>query len=109
MRPLTNSQPKCLVELAGETSASRQIKILNSVMIDDIHVVTGYSARKIENLGLETSHNEKYDKTNMVYSLFCAIEFLKSCKEDLIIAYGDIIYEKKNLDALLKVNMRFHV
>ncbi len=102
LRPLTNSRPKCLVELAGKTLLSRQIKTLNSAMIVDIHVVTGYSATKIKDLGLETSHNENYDKTNMVYSLFCAIEFLKSCKEDLIIAYGDIIYEKKNLNALLE-------
>ena len=102
LRPLTNTRPKCLVELDGKSLLSHQIKTLNSVMIDDIHVVTGYLARKIEDLGFDTSHNEKYDKTNMVYSLFCAIDFLKSCNEDLIIAYGDIIYEKKNLDALLK-------
>lgn len=102
LRPITNTRPKCLVELDGKSILSHQIKTLNSVMIDDIHVVTGYLARKIEDLGFDTSHNEKYDKTNMVYSLFCALEFLKSCNEDLIIAYGDIIYEKKNLDALLK-------
>ena len=102
LRPLTNTRPKCLVELDGKSLLSHQIKTLNSLMIDDIHVVTGYLARKIEDLGFDTSHNEKYDKTNMVYSLFCAIDFLKSCNEDLIIAYGDIIYEKKNLDALLK-------
>lgn len=102
LRPLTNTRPKCLVELNGKSLLSHQFKTLNSVMIGDIHVVTGYLAQKIEALGIETSYNEKYDKTNMVYSLFCAMEFLKSCEEDLVIAYGDIIYEKKNLDALME-------
>jgi choline kinase len=104
LRPLTNSRPKCLVELAGQTLLSRQVSVLNSQSISDIHVVTGYLGEQIENLGFQTSHNEDFDKTNMVVSLFCAMEFIKSCHEDLIIAYGDIVYNPENLNAMIESN-----
>jgi L-glutamine-phosphate cytidylyltransferase len=102
LRPLTNSRPKCLVKLNGETLLSRQIRVLRSEMIEDIHVVTGYLADQIKNLGLSTSHNKNFDRTNMVSSFFCAMEFINSCKEDLIISYGDIVYDPENLRALLE-------
>ena len=67
-------------------------------------MVTGYLGEQIENLGFQTSHNEDFDKTNMVASLFCAMEFIESCKEDLIIAYGDIVYNPENLKSMIESN-----
>lgn len=101
LRPLTKTRPKCLVELNGESLLSRQIRVLNSALITDIHLVTGYLEKKFSGLGMETSHNVDFENTNMVHSLFCAMKFLKSCSEDLIIAYGDIVYEKRNLEAMM--------
>ena len=104
LRPLTNSRPKCLVKLAGKTLLSRQVSVLRSETINDIHVVTGYLGEQIENLGFKTIHNKNFDKTNMVASLFCGMEFIESCNEDLIIAYGDIVYNPDNLKAMLTSN-----
>jgi len=101
LRPLTNSRPKCLVEFAGETLLSRQVTVLRSENIKDVHIVTGYLGDKITSLGFQTSHNKDYDKTNMVASLFCALPFIESCEEDLIVAYGDIVYTSENLQAML--------
>jgi choline kinase len=102
LRPLTDERPKCLVELLGKSLLSRQIEVLESRSVTDIHVVTGYLSEQISGLGLVTTYNEEYLSTNMVASLFCAIEYIRSCTEDLLIAYGDIVYCSKNLDAILQ-------
>ena len=76
LQPLTNDRPKCLVHLLGKSLLERQVYTLQQVGIHHIHVVTGYRAIQIEALGLETSFNARFSETNMVESLFCAINFL---------------------------------
>ncbi len=101
LRPLTNNTPKCLVPLVGRTLLERQVNVLKSLGVEEIHIATGYCAGQIAELGFDTSYNENFDRTNMVESLFSAIEFINSCTEDLIIGYGDIVYNQANLKALL--------
>ena len=100
LRPITNDKPKCLVPLIGKSLLKRQTDVLKSVGLTNIHVATGYRADQIEKLGYQTSFNSLYDKTNMVESLFSALEFIEG-EEDLIIAYGDIVYQKNNLEKVL--------
>ena len=100
LRPLTNDKPKCLVPLMGKPLLQRQVDTLKKAQVTNIHVATGYRSDQIEKLGYSSTKNERYDKTNMVESLFCAIDFIKQ-KGDLIIAYGDIVYQQQNLQALL--------
>lgn len=101
LRPITNDRPKCLVPLMGKTLLERQVKTLNSEGITDIHIATGYCSYQIEALGFQTSFNDHFDRTNMVESLFCAIKFIRDCKEDLILGYGYIVYNVENLQKLL--------
>jgi len=100
LRPLTNDKPKCLVPLVGRSLVERQIDCLKRHNLTNIHIATGYRADQIEKLGYPTSYNPLFDKTNMVTSLFSASEFING-DEELIIAYGDIVYNDKNLEALL--------
>lgn len=102
LRPLTDDRPKPLVKLNGETLLERNVKTLENAGISDHIVVTGYEADQIRDLELDTVHNEVYDETEMIYSLFCATdEFPDSNGEDLIISYGDIIYEQSVVEKLL--------
>lgn len=101
LRPLTNDKPKCLVSLAGRPMLERQVETLRKQRVIDIHVATGYKSEEIEKLGFNTSFNSRFDNTNMVESLFSAVDFIQSCDEDLIIGYGDIVYNFDNLKALL--------
>ena len=101
LRPLTNKNPKCLAPLLGKTLLERQLETLNSLNIHEIKVVTGHCSERIESLGLNTSKNENFKDSNMVASLFTAIDFISQCNEDLIVSYGDIVYSKKNLAKLL--------
>lgn len=100
LRPLTNNKPKCLVPLAGKSLLHRQVKTLNDNGISDIHIATGFCKEQIETLGFDTSYNPDFETTNMVETLFCAKDFIAK-DGDLIIAYGDIVYNDENLKTLL--------
>jgi len=101
LRPLTDDKPKCLVPLMGQSLLQRHVRTLKDAGINDIHIATGYRSDQIEKLGYNTSYNKHFDKTNMVESLFCAMDFIQK-DGDMIIAYGDIVYQDNNLQALLE-------
>lgn len=100
LRPLTNNLPKCLVPLLGKSLLERQIHTLKQAGIKNIHIATGYRADKIEVLGFNTTFNARFAETNMVETLFNATDFIQQ-DGDLIISYGDIVYQIDNLEALL--------
>ncbi len=99
LRPHTLDRPKCLVELAGTPLLVWQVEALRRAGITDITVVTGYKAECIEALGFATRHNQRYDATNMVASLMCARDLLDG-DDDVIVAYGDLVYETRVLSAV---------
>ncbi len=101
LRPLTNSRPKTLVPLKGKTLLEWQLQALKKENVNEIAVVTGYLSDSIADLGIKTYKNEFYQTTNMVESLFSAIEFMAETKGDLIVTYGDIVYQTENLDAVI--------
>ena len=101
LRPLTNELPKALVSFLKKPLLIHQIETLEKAEIKNIKIVTGYKSEKLEVLGYPTVKNNLFKTTNMVESLFCARNFLKESKEDILISYGDIVYEKKNLEIVL--------
>lgn len=101
LRPLTDNKPKCLVTLMGKTLLERQVAVLKSNGVEKIHVVTGHCSEMIDELGFDTTKNKNFASTNMVESLFSAVEFIKQ-GGDLIISYGDIVYDSINLQELLE-------
>ncbi len=100
LRPLTDNRPKCLVELAGKSLLERQLAILARQGIPEPTIVAGYKAEMIEALGYPVIVNRDYAQTNMVQTLFCARPTMGT-DQDLIIAYGDIVYEPSVLERLL--------
>ena len=92
-----------MVEFAGSSLLDRQVRTLNSMAIDDITVVTGYRSETIESAGFKTIVNDEFASSNMVYSLFHAKEIMAG-DDDLIITYGDIVYEARVLQVLLASN-----
>lgn len=102
LRPLTDDIPKCLVKVKGKPLIDWQIEVAKRVGIDDIIVIRGYEKEKLEYLkekNIKLIDNLDYDTTNMVETLFKAKEYFD---KDIIISYGDIIYEEKVLKKLLE-------
>jgi len=104
LRPLTNDRPKGLVSLLGKPLVSRQIDILRASGVEDIAIATGYKAEKFDAFGCPTYHNAFFNSTNMVESLFAARPFLEQAQDDLLISYGDILYERNNLETVLQTH-----
>lgn len=98
LRPYTLACPKCLVEVDGRSLLDRHIDVLRSKDIDPIILVGGYLSTMLNRQGVELRLNPRYAETNMVWTLFCA-------EDDLIggsiVAYGDIVYSRRILEALL--------
>ncbi len=106
LRPHTLDRPKCMVELAGRALILRQLDVLDRCGVDEITIVTGYRADKIESLcirrhgpGRNTRHNADYATTNMVTTLMCARDRLDG-GDDVVILYADIVYEPRVFEAL---------
>ena len=100
LRPLTNNKPKCLVLLQGKTFLARQVNVLKRAGVKDLLVVGGYRVDLIKEAGFNCMVNPKYESTNMVESLFRGVSFIE-LGGDLIIGYGDIIYQIDNLNQVL--------
>ena len=101
LRPYTADRPKCMLELGGKALIDRQLHTLRSCGLTDISIITGYLKGKVEALGYPTVENPAWEITNMVMSLWCAFDRLK---EDIIISYADIIYQRSVLETLLACN-----
>lgn len=111
MGDLTSENPKCMTEISEtETILSRQLRQLAENGIKDIVVTTGYFNEQLINycnsLGYEFNfefvHNPIYDKTNYIYSIYCAREQLKD--EDIVMMHGDLVFEDYLLKDMLKIN-----
>ncbi len=98
LRPLTENNPKCLIELGGKPILDWQIELMHSCGIKDIVVVKGCQADKIVREDVRYYVNKDYDTTNMVMTLWCAKDELEG---EVIISYGDIVYNEKALRGLI--------
>ena len=108
LRPLTNNKPKCMVELLGKPLLEYQLDALNKKGIEDIYLATGYLENKITYPQIKGKYfNPRYDKTNMVVSLFSTKEIMKG--DDLLITYGDIVYTDDVLDKVLSDDSKIGV
>lgn len=99
LRPYTNDRPKCLVELRGKPLLDCQLDVLRAAGINDLNIICGYLADRVDRPGLTKHLNPHYAETNMVSTLFCARSIMTG-DSDIIIAYGDIVYETRLLAAL---------
>ena len=100
LAPITDDRPKCLIELGGIRLLDHQISTLKSQGITDITVVGGYLAESIPVQDIQLVVNPDFASSNMVYTLFCADDLFAG-DSDLLISYGDIVYEPRVLRALL--------
>ncbi len=108
LKELTQNQTKCMVKVNGVTLIDRMLHQLEKKHLSQIVVVVGYEGQKlidyISTLNIYTPivfiNNPIYDKTNNIYSLFLAREYLK--QEDTILLESDLIFEDTVLDTLIQ-------
>lgn len=98
LRPYTNIKPKCMVEIEGKSLIDRQINVLQENGFDDIIIIGGYKSEMLKGKGHKLLVNHRYYETNMVWTLFCAEDYLD---EEVVISYGDIVYSPDILRSLI--------
>lgn len=106
LRPLTDQKPKCMVPINQVSIIERTLSVIQKCGIkeSDVYIVTGYKASVLEEFlhdrRINFIYNNNYDSTNMVYSLMCARDVLEN-DDEIIVSYGDIIYEEKILKKVM--------
>jgi len=108
LKELTQNNTKCMVKVNGVTLIDRMLHQLDALSLSKIVIVVGYEGKKlvdyIGTLNIATPiryvENPIYDKTNNIYSLALAKNFL--LEEDTLLLESDIIFEDSVLQALLE-------
>ena len=104
---LTAEKPTCLIDIGGESILEHQINNLKEAGIEeeDIIIATGKGEEKIREIiksrDIQYIYNPWYESTNMLTTLWLAQEIIK---KGCIIIYGDIIFDKRILMNLLKID-----
>ncbi len=99
MQNLTDERPKCLVELGGRTLLSWQLAALREAGIAQIAIVTGYRRELLVQADLVEFNNPRWSQTNMVSSLACAEDWLRT--DTCIVSYSDIFYDASAVRLLM--------
>ena len=105
---LTQNNTKCMVKVNGVPLIDRMLRQIESKHLSRIVVVVGYEGQKlmdhISQLNIKTPiiyvDNPVYDKTNNIYSLSLAKDYL--CEEDTLLFESDLIFEDSLIDVLLE-------
>ncbi len=108
LKELTQNNTKCMVKVNGVTLIDRMLHQIEKQHLSRIIIVVGYEGQKlmdyINTLNIQTPiiyiNNPIYDKTNNIYSLALAKDWL--CKEDTLLFESDLIFEDSVLEALVK-------
>ncbi len=107
LRPLTDDRPKCMVEVNGKSIIDRQLDTMRKCGIaeDTITIIAGYRGdvlqEKFRGSKVDVVINQNYEITNMVCSLMCARNLME-IEDDIIISYGDIIYDEQVFRKILE-------
>ena len=108
MGAITNTHPKCMTEISSDsTILSRQLRQLVSFGVEEVVMTTGYYDKVLVDycnalhlpLKFTFVNNPVYDKTNYIYSIYCAKDYLKD--DDVILMHGDLVFEPLVLEAIL--------
>ena len=100
LKELTSNATKCMVEVNCEMMIHKTLMHLEKLNLNKIVLVVGYEGQQlmdyVNSLGLKTPVeyvvNDVYDKTNNIYSLYLAKEYL--LQDDTLLLESDLVYEE---------------
>lgn len=107
LRPLTNDCPKCLLNVGERSLLQRSMDALKSNGITEFVIVTGYLHEQIENfvkknysdVKVTFIHNDIYDSTNNIYSLWLARP--EADGEEILLLDSDLLYDPQIIRRVL--------
>ena len=95
---LTKELPKPLIDVNGKSILERQILSFKKFGIDKIVIIRGPHREKFSFNNVEYVDDDDYENHDLLGSLMVAGNELN---EDVIISYGDVIFDEKILEQIL--------
>ncbi len=100
----TADNTKCMLEVNGVRLIDRMLSQLNRLNLSRIVIVVGYEAQNLVNhiqanfpdLNIVFVENPIYDKTNNIYSLWLARDYM--VQEETLLLESDLIFQDEVLD-----------
>lgn len=96
---MTESRPKCMIDIRGQSLLQRLVTSLSNGGVRDISVVRGAFKEAVALPGIKTVDNDRFAETGELYSLACAKDRLEG---ELVVSYGDVLFRDYILDGLLQ-------
>ena len=100
LRPNTANVPKGMIKLFDKSLIEMQIDIYKKCGIDDISIVRGYLAERINFQSINYFKNENFATTSGNESLYCAKQKLN----DTIISYADLVFDISIIKQMIDFN-----
>jgi histidinol-phosphate/aromatic aminotransferase/cobyric acid decarboxylase-like protein/choline kinase len=103
----TQNNTKCMLSINGRTLIERALDALNNTGIHKCIIVVGYQKDNLmgfigdryKNVEITYISNDIYSKTNNIYSLYLAKEYL--LQDDTLLLESDLVFEEKIIQDLL--------
>ncbi|HNP61591.1 MAG TPA: phosphoenolpyruvate mutase [Nitrospirales bacterium] len=99
---LTEDKPKTMVNIRGVPILSHIVDAYNTVGIKNIAVVRGYKKEAVNLVNLTYVDNNDFATTGELNSLFKALQVKGKHDQDIIISYGDVLFNSYIPQALLQ-------
>jgi phosphoenolpyruvate phosphomutase len=102
---LTRDRPKVLIEVRGRPILAHIVETYRAAGIRDVTVVRGYRKEAFALPGLPTLEyvdNDEYETTGELRSLAWALRALPEDGRPLVVSYGDVLFGRFLLQALLE-------
>ena len=105
---LTKENTKCMVSVNGVRLIDRMLTQLAARDLSRVVIVVGYKKEELiahignrydDRIKIEYVHNDIYDKTNNIYSLALAKEYM--LEEDTLLLESDLIFDDSMLDLII--------
>ncbi|MDE5842786.1 MAG: aminotransferase class I/II-fold pyridoxal phosphate-dependent enzyme [Muribaculaceae bacterium] len=108
----TADNTKCMLEVNGVRLIDRMLHQLRELNLDRIVIVVGYEGDKLKSYILDNYpgwpivfvENKVYDKTNNIYSLWLAKDFMS--EQETLLLESDLIFEDAVLKAVVESKYR---
>ena len=107
LMPFTKDMPKCLVKVGGKPILFYQLRALEMNGVENVTLVTGYLAGEIEKYAekkfprfdFKFVHNDRFEDTNDIYSLYLARRHLNG---NVLVLDSDVLFHPEIVLKILR-------
>ena len=97
---LTEDKPKVMIDIRGKPLLAHIAETYNLAGIKKLVVVRGYMKHAVDVPGLDYVDNDRHESTGELVSLKQAVDHLGDLGTDMVVSYGDVLFNKYILSLL---------